>query len=75
MIRRWIAASFIALSCAGPAFAQAPSSKPAADPVGDLFTVEPTESDPNKAAVYGYFAFGLIAGGILFVVCKSSRRG
>lgn len=72
MIRRWLACSLLALACAGPAFGQ--NSKPAADPVGDLFTVEPTESDPNKAAVYGYFAFGLFGGGVLFAVCKSARR-
>jgi hypothetical protein len=64
----------VALALAPSSTALAQQEKKSDDLVGNLFTVEEREADPNKAAVYGYFACFILVGLSLFAVCKSARR-
>ena len=71
MIRRLLAVFALLVACAVPASVEAQGSK---DPVADSMPPAPPGEDNSGSSIYGYLAFGALAGLSIMLLCKSSRR-
>ena len=71
MTRRLLAIFALLAVMALPISVEAQASK---DPVADAMPAPPPAEDNSGSPLYGYLAFGALAGVGVMVLCRSSRR-